>query len=97
MGTGFALAARIKGESIVVAAFYNGSTSNEGIIHESMNIASAFDLPVLFVCETDLGDIDGKPDDLINSGKFSKRSIGYAIEGYSVDGMDVGVSVYSCR
>jgi len=107
MGTGFALAAKIKGEKIVVAAFYNGSSSNEGIIHESMNIASAFDLPVLFVCETEPGDIvgksggadsesggaGGKPDDLIKNGRFRKRSIGYAIEGYSVDGMDVA-SVY---
>jgi TPP-dependent pyruvate/acetoin dehydrogenase alpha subunit len=96
MGAGFALAAKIKGEKTLVAAFYNGNSSNEGIIHESMNIASAFDLPVLFVCETGLGDIvgkpgdaDGKPDDLIKSGRFCKRSIGYAIEGYSVDGMDV--------
>ncbi len=103
MGTGFALAAKIKGEKIVVAAFYNGSSSNEGIIHESMNIASAFDLPVLFICETELGDTDskprgaggksdgagGKPDELIKNGRFCKRSIGYAIEGYSVDGMDV--------
>jgi TPP-dependent pyruvate/acetoin dehydrogenase alpha subunit len=100
MGAGFALAAKIKGEKTLVAAFYNGSTSNEGIIHESMNIASAFDLPVLFVCETGIGDIvgksggtDGKPDGLIKNGRYCKRSIGYAIEGYSVDGMDV-VSVY---
>ena len=93
MSTGFALAAKIKGEQIVVAAFYNSNTSNEGIIHESMNIASAFDLPVLFVCETGLGAIDSKSDYLIKSGKFSKRSIGYGIKGHSVDGMDVG-SVY---
>jgi acetoin:2,6-dichlorophenolindophenol oxidoreductase subunit alpha len=100
MGTGFALAAKIKGEKTLVAAFYNGSTSNEGIIHESMNIASAFDLPVLFVCETVLDGTDSKPggtiikaEDQIKSGKFCKRSVGYAIEGYSVNGMDVA-SVY---
>lgn len=110
MGTGFALAAKIKGEQTLVAAFYNGSNSNEGIIHESMNIASAFDLPVLFVCVTELGDMgdidgksggadrksdgtEGKSGDLIKNGRFCKRSIGYAIEGYSVDGTDVA-SVY---
>jgi acetoin:2,6-dichlorophenolindophenol oxidoreductase subunit alpha len=103
MGTGFALAAKIKGEKTLVTAFYNGSTSNEGIIHESMNIASAFDLPVLFVCETGLDDTGGKaggaggkaggaggrPEELIKSGMFCKRSVGYAIDGYSVNGMDV--------
>jgi len=100
MGAGFALAAKIKGEKTLIAAFYNGSNSNEGIIHESMNIASAFDLPVLFVCETWLGEkggksdgTDGKPDGMIKNGRFCKRSIGYAIEGYSVDGMDVA-SIY---
>jgi acetoin:2,6-dichlorophenolindophenol oxidoreductase subunit alpha len=108
MGTGFALAAKIKGEKILVAAFYNGSTSNEGIIHESMNIASAFDLPVLFVCETGPGDTGSKSggtgsksgstgsksEDLIKNGWFCKRSVGYAIDGYSVDGMDVS-AVYA--
>jgi TPP-dependent pyruvate/acetoin dehydrogenase alpha subunit len=93
MGTGFALSAKIKGDPIVVAAFYNGNTSNEGIIHESMNIASAFDLPVLFVCETWLDDEDRESHDPVKSGKFSKRAIGYGIEGYYVDGMDVA-SVY---
>ena len=121
MGTGFALASKIKGEKTLVAALYNGSTSNEGIIHESMNIASAFDLPVLFVCETVLDGIGGKPvgtdgkpggtgskpvgtnskpvgtnnkaEDQIKRGRFSKRSVGYAIDGYPVNGMDVA-SVY---
>jgi TPP-dependent pyruvate/acetoin dehydrogenase alpha subunit len=65
-----------------------------------MNIASAFDLPVLFICETGLdgiggksGGAGGKPEDLVKNGRFCKRSVGYAIDGYSVDGMDVA-SVY---
>jgi acetoin:2,6-dichlorophenolindophenol oxidoreductase subunit alpha len=93
MGAGFALSAKIKGDPIVIAAFYNGNTSNEGIIHESMNIASAFDLPVLFVCETWADGSDSETDELIKSGKFSKRSVGYGIDGYSVNGMDVA-SIY---
>ena len=93
MGNGFAMAAKIRGEKVVVASFYKDITSNEGIIHESMNIASAFNLPVLFICNTDPG-IKGKElDDLIKKGRFSSRSIGYGIEGYPVDGTDV-VSVY---
>ena len=93
MGTGFALASKIRGNDEVSAAFYNSCNSNEGIIHESMNIAAAFNLPVLFVCITS---IDKKnPDTVlpIVNGIFSGRSIGYEIEGHTVDGMDV-ISVY---
>jgi len=89
LSTGFALAARNKGEKKVVAAFYDNDTSNEGVIHETMNIASAFKLPVLFVCENRLDPEDDKFDELVNNGKYSKRSVGYSIKGYSVNGMDV--------
>jgi len=89
LSTGFALAGKIKGENKVIAAFYDNNTSNEGIIHETMNIASAFKLPVLFICENRIGIEDGKFDELVNNGNFSKRSIGYGIKGYSVNGMDV--------
>ena len=89
LSTGFALASKIKGENKVIAAFYDNNTSNEGIIHETMNIASAFKLPVLFICENRIGIEDDRFDELVNNGNFSKRSIGYGIKGYSVNGMDV--------
>lgn len=94
LSTGFALAGKIKGENKVVAAFYDNNTSNEGIIHETMNIASAFKLPVLFICENRIDIKDDKFDELVNNGNYSKRSIGYGIKGYPVNGMDIS-AVYS--
>jgi TPP-dependent pyruvate/acetoin dehydrogenase alpha subunit len=89
MSTGFALASKIKGEKKVVAAFYNNSTSNEGVIHESMNIASAFKLPVLFICQNRVSIDDEKLYDFNETGKFSGRSVGYEMEGFSVNGVDI--------
>ena len=94
MGTGFALASKIKGDDETVAAFYNGYNANEGIIHESMNIAAAFGLPVLFICITSIGKNDINGAHSIDNGQFFSRSIGYNIGGHAVDGMDV-VSVYT--
>ncbi len=94
LSTGFALAGKNKGENKVVAAFYDNNTSNEGVVHETMNIASAFGLPVLFVCINKIGAKDDKFDELVNKGYYSKRSVGYQIKGYSVNGMDVS-AVYS--
>lgn len=89
LSTGFALAGKIKGENKVIAAFYDNNTSNEGIIHETMNIASAFKLPVLFICDNRIGIEDDRFNESVNAEKYSKRSIGYGIKGYFVNGMDV--------
>jgi len=94
MGTGFALASRLKDENKVVAAFYDNETVNEGIIHESMNIASAFDLPMLFVCKNSKNFKGPIPEEFLQSKEFGSRSLGYGLESTTVNGMDVE-SVYS--
>lgn len=94
MGIGFALSSKLRGENKVIAAFYNNETANEGIIHESMNIASAFDLPMLFVCKNSKNLKNPLPEEFSEAREFSIRALGYEIKGTTVNGMDIA-SVYS--
>jgi acetoin:2,6-dichlorophenolindophenol oxidoreductase subunit alpha len=89
MGTGFALAGKLRGENKVIAAFYDNETVNEGIIHESLNIASAFDLPMLFVCKNSKSFEGPVPEEFLKANEFSTRALGYEIQSMTIDGMDI--------
>ena len=52
--TGAALAAKIKGSGQVAVAFFGDGASNQGVFHESLNLASVWKLPVVFFCENNL-------------------------------------------
>jgi pyruvate dehydrogenase E1 component alpha subunit len=54
IGVGVALAAMMRGEEKVVAIFFGEGATEEGVFHESLNLAVLKKLPVLFVCENNL-------------------------------------------
>src|SRR5918992_3945840 len=51
IATGAALAAKLEGSDRVAVAFFGDGASNEGAFHGSLNLASIWKLPVIFVCE----------------------------------------------
>jgi len=51
IAVGAALAARMDGGNSVAVAFFGDGASEEGVMHESLNLASSYQLPVVFVCE----------------------------------------------
>src|SRR5690606_16053402 len=51
LACGAGLAARLRGKGQVVIAFFGDGAANQGVFHESMNLASVWKLPVVFVCE----------------------------------------------
>ena len=51
LSVGAALAITIKGGDQVVVAFFGDGANNQGIFHESLNLATVWRLPVVFVCE----------------------------------------------
>lgn len=54
LAVGAALAAKLKAQDRVTVAFFGDGAVEEGICHESMNLAAAHRLPVVFVCENNL-------------------------------------------
>lgn len=89
IATGAAYTAKYLGTDQVAVSFFGDSASNEGTFHESINMASAWDLPVVYVIENNLYGISVDIRDVTNVENLADRAHGYGIPGVVVDGMDV--------
>ncbi len=85
---GVALAARIRGEDTVAAAFFGEGSSNQGDFHEGLNFASVHRLPVVFVCENNGYAISVPLSKQMAISSVAARAAGYGIPGVEVDGLD---------
>ena len=89
IATGSALAAVVAGKDDVTACFFGDGASNEGTFHESLNIASVWKLPVVFVCENN-GYGEFTPMQTVTSVRdIALRAQAYDMPGFIVDGNDV--------
>ncbi len=73
----------------VVACFFGDSASNQGMFHEGLNLASLWQLPVVFVCENNLYGISVRQDRHQNIKDIAVRASAYGMPGEVVDGCDV--------
>jgi pyruvate dehydrogenase E1 component alpha subunit len=91
LAVGAALTAKYKGlenESIGVSFFGDGATS-QGILHESMNLATVWKLPVIFVCENNHYAEATPVEYAVSIPDIADRASSYSMPGVVVDGMDV--------
>ncbi|MFW6181777.1 MAG: thiamine pyrophosphate-dependent dehydrogenase E1 component subunit alpha, partial [Spirochaetota bacterium] len=72
----------------IVLCFFGDGASNTGAFHESLNLASIWRLPVVFLCENNQYAISGCVKDTLNICDVSDRAASYGIPGASVDGND---------
>ncbi|MFX1303531.1 MAG: thiamine pyrophosphate-dependent dehydrogenase E1 component subunit alpha [Promethearchaeota archaeon] len=86
--TGFALALKYQKKNKIAVAFFGEGAINQGMMLESMNLASVWNLPVLFVCKDNDWAITTTKNNT-TGGKLIDRARGFGIEGYEVDGTDV--------
>ena len=89
IATGAALAAQLEGNNGVAVAFFGDGASNEGSFHGSLNLASIWKLPAIYVCEHNRWASGNSAADTISVEDVSVRSVGYNIPGLTVDGTDV--------
>ena len=89
MTTGAALAAQIKGTRQVAVAFYGEGASNQGVVHESMNMASIWKLPMIFVCENNQFGVTTRVTASTSVKDISIRGMAYDMPGVTVDGRSV--------
>lgn len=93
IAVGAAYAARLDGRDSVAVTFFGDGGANQGVLHEAMNLAAIYKLPVIFVCENN-GYAVTFPARLSTSVKdVGARGAAYGMPGVTVDGMDV-FSVY---
>ncbi len=87
--TGAGLAAQLEGKGRVAVCFFGDGASNAGPFHESINIAAAWKLPVIYVCENNLWAVNTPAAASVSVGDVALRAPGYGIPGVVVDGNDV--------
>ncbi|MBC7189324.1 pyruvate dehydrogenase (acetyl-transferring) E1 component subunit alpha, partial [Candidatus Aerophobetes bacterium] len=89
IATGVALACKMKKTGQVVACFFGDGASNTGAFHEGLNLASVWDLPVIFVCENNLYAESTPQREHQKIKDVSIRAVSYNMPGVTVDGNDV--------
>ncbi len=85
---GLALNAKMEGKDRVVVAFFGDGASNQGIIHETLNLAALWKLPLVAICETNGYAMSTPTGTGVSTGSVAKRAEGYGIPGIAVNGND---------
>ena len=89
LACGSGLTAKVLGTDQVTVCFYGDGAAEQGTMHEAMNLASIWKLPVIFVCENNLY-AESTPYTYHGASKsFAERATAYNMPGVLVDGTDV--------
>ncbi|MDY0351435.1 MAG: thiamine pyrophosphate-dependent dehydrogenase E1 component subunit alpha [Desulfobulbaceae bacterium] len=93
IAVGRAFAQQYRGEKCVTVCFIGDGAANEGSFHEALNLASVWELPVIFVCENNLYAGAQSYEQHTRAENIADRAAGYAMPGVVVDGNDA-LAVY---
>jgi 2-oxoisovalerate dehydrogenase E1 component len=86
---GAALTAKLRGTGQVAVAYFGDGAAGQGAVHEGMNLAATWQLPVVFICENNQFALsaDWRTQRAIED--IADRAAGYGMPGEVVDGNDV--------
>jgi TPP-dependent pyruvate/acetoin dehydrogenase alpha subunit len=93
IATGIGLAFKMRKEKRVAVAFMGDGATNEGTFHESLNMASLWDLPVLFVIENNKYGASTHVSRSMKVEHIAERACAYRMPGFTIDGNDI-LAVY---
>lgn len=88
IGAGSALATKILGSDEITLVFFGDGASNEGYFYESLNMAAAWNLPVVYLCENNKYGVSVCIDRVSNVENIADKAKGFNIPGVVVDGND---------
>ncbi|MBN9295170.1 MAG: thiamine pyrophosphate-dependent dehydrogenase E1 component subunit alpha, partial [Flavobacteriia bacterium] len=86
---GIALAAKLKKEAKATLVFSGDGGASEGDFHEALNVASVWDLPVIFAIENNCWGLSTPSNEQFRCKQFIDKAIGYGMEGVKVDGNNI--------
>ena len=89
ISTGAGLSSKIRGTDQVCVCFFGDGSTNQGTFHESLNLASIWKLPVVFVCENNHYGISMSQERHQAIKDVADRAASYDMPGLSVDGNDL--------
>ncbi|GHF41499.1 pyruvate dehydrogenase E1 component alpha subunit [Amycolatopsis bartoniae] len=93
VATGAGLAAQVRGSGQVALCFFGDGAASEGVLHESMNLAGIWHLPVIYFCENNGYAVSVTAEESLSVPDVAMRAAGYGMPGTVVDGQDV-LAVY---
>jgi pyruvate dehydrogenase E1 component alpha subunit len=93
MITGVGLSIKMRGTDQVAVCFFGDGATAEGGFHEALNLASLWQIPVIFVCQNNLYGLSHPWEKTACDCDLAQRARSYHIPGECVDGMDA-IAVY---
>ena len=91
---GIALASKLKNKNQVTAVFTGEGGTSEGDFHEALNVASVWQLPVMFCVENNGYGLSTPTSEQYNCEHIADRALGYGMESHIIDGNNI-IEVYT--
>jgi len=89
LSVGAALSLQYQKKDNITVCFFGDGATNEGVFHESLNLASVWKLPLLFVCTNNYYGMSTHVSKTMNIDDISVRASSYGMKGVALDGNDV--------
>jgi len=89
IATGVGVRCQMEGKGQVCVCFFGDGASNRGTFHESLDLASVWNLPVVYVCENNSYAMSTHVNEHTCCEQIADRAIGYGMPGVAVDGNDI--------
>ena len=91
---GIALANKLKKNNKTTIVFTGDGGTSEGDFHEALNVASVWDLPVIFIIENNGYGLSTPNSEQYNCKSFADKGVGYGMDAYTIDGNNI-LEVYN--
>ena len=89
LADGIALANKLKDNKQVCAVFSGDGGTSEGDFHEALNVASVWDLPVIFIIENNGYGLSTPTNEQFRCERIADKGVGYGMDAYSIDGNNI--------
>ena len=89
LAAGAGLSAKLRGTQQVAVSFFGDGATNQGVFHETLNLAAVWELPVVFVCENNRFGMGTPQHEHQRVEDIAVRAPAYDMPGVTVDGNDV--------
>jgi 2-oxoisovalerate dehydrogenase E1 component len=89
VGTGIALAHKLRGEQKVALAITGDGGASEGDFHEALNVASVWDVPVIFLVENNQWGLSTPSNEQFRCKQFIDKGVGYGMDAFQIDGNNI--------
>ncbi|WP_083978759.1 thiamine pyrophosphate-dependent dehydrogenase E1 component subunit alpha [Bacillus alveayuensis] len=89
IATGAAFTAKRRKKGQVAVTFFGDGATNQGVFHETLNMASIWELPIIYVCENNLYSEMSPIKNMVKNNDLAERALAYHIHSVVVDGNDV--------